>query len=318
MRKILIDTDPGVDDAMAIQMAFAHPGLEVVGLTTVFGNVLTPTATRNALRLVELARLSTPVAEGASKPLLQPLRPPASHVHGEEGFGAVPGAAPTGRPDPRDAARFIRDMVAASPGEVTLCPVGPLTNIAAALRLDRSIAQKVAGVVIMGGAVKDRAPRRRGNVTLWAEANIWNDPHAAAEVLAADWDVTLVGLDVTEQVRCGPEDFDGLAQASPDIGGFLRDASQFYCRWHRERDGFDGCFLHDPAAVVAILRPELFVAETISLRVVVDGDRVGCTEADPGGASPTVRVCVDVDAAAVKDFFLSTLRSADAMRDLRG
>ena len=230
-KKILIDTDPGIDDAMAIHMAFAHPDLEVVALTTVFGNVHVPVATVNALRLVEMAGADCPVAEGADRPLVQPLNPPAYFVHGDHGFGDVPAERPGRDSDMRTAARLIVDMINENPGEIWLCPVGPLTNIALALRLDPSITSKVPGVVIMGGAVD--CP---GNVTQWAEANIWNDPHAAHEVLAADWPVTLVGLDVTEKARCTPEDFLDLAQASPDIGGFLNAAVQFYFDWHRQKE----------------------------------------------------------------------------------
>ena len=317
MKKILIDTDPGIDDAMAIHMAFAHPGLDVVGLTSIFGNVHVPVATRNALALVEMAGADCPVAEGAAKPLVQPLHPPGYFVHGDDGFGNSGVIEPTGSPDPRSAAQFIVDTVNAAPGQVHLCPIGPLTNIALALRLDPAITEKVAGVTIMGGAVD--CP---GNVTEWAEANIWHDPHAAAEVFAADWPITLVGLDVTETVRCSPEDFQRLAAASPDIGGFLNQAVQFYFEWHKSKphfrtEPFDGCFMHDPSAVLAIADPGIFTMHDHPIRVVTEGREIGRIVADQHAGTRPVRVCLGVDAPALREIFLSITHAADACRDAR-
>ncbi len=312
MKKIIIDTDPGIDDAMAIHLAFAHPDLQVVGLTSVFGNVHTTTATRNALRLVEMARAECPVAHGAEAPLAQPLHPPADFVHGAEGFGDIPAATPSGRPYPRNAAEFIVDEINAQPGEITLCPVGPLTNIALALRLDPSIATKVRDVVIMGGAAETP-----GNVTDWAEANIWNDPHAAAEVFAADWPIAMIGLDVTEKSRCTPEDFAELSVQAPDIGGFLNEAVQFYFAFHRQKGITDGCFMHDPSAVLAITDPDLFTYRDVPIRVVTDGEQIGRTVADPNAGTRPVRVAVDVQPGKVRDKFLTITGQADTRRDTR-
>lgn len=312
LKKILIDTDPGIDDAMAIHLAFAHPNLEVVGLTTVFGNVHTNTATRNALRLVEMAGVECPVAHGAEVPQVQPLHPPADFVHGAEGFGTVPANEPSGSPDPRTAAQFIVETINAHPGKITLCPIGPLTNIAAALRLDPGIRSKVAEVVIMGGAVETS-----GNVSEYAEANIWNDPHAAAEVFAADWPVMLVGLDVTERSRCTPEDFSELAVASPDIGGFLNEAVQYYFAFHRQKGVMDGCFMHDPSAVLAVDDPGLFAGRAIPVRVVTEGPQIGRTIADPDCETRPVQICLGVDSSEVRARFLAITARADACRDAR-
>lgn len=309
MHKILIDTDPGIDDAMAIHLAFAHPDLEVVGLTSIFGNVHVPVATRNALALAEMAGSGCPVAEGAAAPLVQPLQPPGYFVHGDDGFGNSGVIEPEGTPDPRSAAQFIVDTVNAHPGKITLCPIGPLTNIALALQLDPSISGKVANVVIMGGAVETP-----GNVTEHAEANIWNDPHAAAEVLAADWPMTLIGLDVTEVVRCTAEDFNGLAVASPKIGGFLNRAVQFYFEWHVKKPHyahgpFEGCFMHDPSAVLAITNPGFFTYRETPVSVGTEGERIGQTTVASDG--PPVKVALDVDKAAVRARFLEVLSRAD-------
>lgn len=314
-RKILIDTDPGIDDAMAILMAFAHPGLEVVGLTTVFGNVHVEVATRNALLLAEMAGASCPVAEGADRPLVQPLQPPAYFVHGPEGFGDHPKSRPSRQPDLRTAARLIVDTINENPGEIWLCPIGPLTNIAHALRLEPAIARKVAGVVIMGGAVA--CP---GNVTQHAEANIWNDPHAAAVVLGTDWPMTLVGLDVTETVRCGPEDFQRIEADSPVIGGFLNTAVQFYFEWHKSKPHyrhapFEGCFMHDPTAVLTVADPSLISGPTNPVHVITEGDEIGRTLADPKAGTCPVQLATDVDATRVRQQFLDITAMADAHRE---
>ena len=312
MQQVLIDTDPGIDDAMAIHFAFAHPGIEVLGLSSIFGNVRLPTATRNALRLVEMAGARVPVAAGAAVPLVRPPAPPGHAIHGEAGFGTVPAREPAGRPDARDAARFLVDEVTARPGEVILCPIGPLTNLARALRLDPGLVDRVAGVVVMGGAV--HCP---GNVSPWAEANIWHDPHAAAEVFAASWPVTLVGLDVTERVRCSPADLDRLAGAAPRIGGFLSAAADFYFDWHRRRDGFDGCYLHDPAALLAAVEPEWFRVEEAPIRVETEGAEAGRTRIDRAASTPPVRICTGVDAQAARERFLTVVGEADAVRAAR-
>ncbi len=307
--KLIIDTDPGVDDAMAILFAAAHPELELIGLTTVFGNVPVTTATRNALFLAELAALHIPVAEGAAVPLVQPLLPHPDFVHGVEGFGDLPPVTPAGRADPRPAAQFLCEMATVHPGLVTICAVGPLTNLAAALALDPAIARNVDRVVVMGGAVE--CP---GNVNANAEANIWNDPHAAAAVFAADWSVTLVGLDVTEAVNCSPADFAGLARAAPVIGGFLDRAVQFYFNVHRERYDLDGCHMHDPTAVIEITDPGMFEVREAPVAVTLEGEAAGRTRFAAEGSGPLVRVCTGVDAQAVRARFLAVTGTADACR----
>jgi len=307
--KLVIDTDPGVDDAMAILYAGAHPGLELIGLTSVFGNVPVAIATRNALFLAEMAGLAIPVAEGAAVPLVQALPPHPDFVHGVEGFGDLPPVRPKGRADPRSAAQFLCEVTAARPGEVTICAVGPLTNLAAALALDPKIARNVARVVVMGGAVT--CP---GNVNEHAEANIWNDPHAAKIVFGAGWPVTLVGLDVTEQVRCTPGDFSGLAKDSPVIGGFLDRAVQFYFDFHRSKHDLDGCHMHDPTAVIEITGPGLFSVREAPVAVTLEGEAAGQTRFGAAGSGPAVRVCTGVDTEAVRARFLEIVGKADACR----
>lgn len=314
--KILIDTDPGIDDAMAIHLAFAHPGLEVLGLTTVFGNLHVEKATRNALALTEMAGIDCPVAAGAAGPLTRAVGEMAYDIHGPEGLGDLPAPAPTRRVTPGDAADFIIRTMRAQPQEVTLIAIGPLTNIALALRRAPDIAGLARDVVIMGGAVETR-----GNTTPWAEANIWQDPHAAAEVLGADWPVTLVGLDVTHRARCDQAGFARLATRAPIIGGFLDRITSFYLRREQRRGETGGCFLHDPAAVLAAIEPELFEMREMPIRVVTEGAEIGRTVAHARTGervgTPEIRVCMGVDGAALRERFLAILEMADAVRARR-
>jgi len=303
--KIIIDTDPGVDDAMAVLFAIAHPEISLVGLTTIFGNVTTDIATRNALGLCELAKVEVPVAHGAEKPLVQEAKEVAWEVHGREGFGTVPPMAPQTKTDERPAHEFICDIINLHPGEITLCPVGPLTNIALALRHDPSIASKVKGVTVMGGSVDER-----GNVTPHAEANIWQDPHAAEEVFAADWPVNMIGLDVTHRIVCTPEDFAGLPSKAPVLGNFLNEAVQFYIDFHAKVDNIRGCHMHDPAAVLSIINPELFSFDAIPLDVIVEGEEIGRTKRSVYKWKTNIRVALKVDDAQVKTGFLNTIKNS--------
>src|SRR5258708_8695873 len=194
---ILIDTDPGIDDFMAILFALKSPELEVVALTSVFGNHFVEITTRNALRILELAgRDDIPVARGAYSPLVREYTSPPTMVHGHDGLGD---AGLTQEPDSEAAhtraAQFIVEAVMSRPGEITLVPIGPLTNIAMALKLEPRLVKAARRVVLMGGAAFTE-----GNVSPVAEANIHNDPEAAASVFGAGWDVVMVGMDVTTKV----------------------------------------------------------------------------------------------------------------------
>lgn len=298
--KLIIDTDPGIDDAMAILFALASPELEVVGLTTIFGNVRTELATQNALRLLEFAgRSDIPVAHGAQMPLHVPFDRPADFVHGANGFGEVYRPEPTIRPDPRSAAQFIVDMVMQHPGELTLVPIGPLTNIALALMLEPRIVDRVAGIVLMGGAATVN-----GNVNPAAEANIWNDPHAADRVFTAGWPIVMVGLDVTMQVVMDAPYFAALRNSR--TGEFVCDIARFYLEFHNQVHGMSACHTHDPSAIAYLIDPTLFVVEYGPIRVLTEGIAAGMTlwdrrgewrQANEWSAARPAGVCTGVDAA---------------------
>lgn len=300
-KKIVVDTDPGIDDAMAILFALASPALEVLGLTTIYGNVLTDMATRNALHLLEFAgRTNIPVVQGAAQPLHVRYHGAASFVHGDDGLGNTNQPLPSLTPHTQSAAQFIVETIMANPGEVTLVPVGPLTNIALALLLEPRIVQHVAEVVIMGGAATVN-----GNVNPAAEANIYNDPHAADLVLTADWPVTMVGLDVTTKVLMDDAYLAGLCTTGGRTARYIRDICHFYLAFHQQVHNVYAAHTHDPSAIAYLLDPTLFQTIRGPIRVVTEGIGRGQTLMDRRGywSRPNewsvhrpVNVCVDVDA----------------------
>ncbi|MEM7014018.1 MAG: nucleoside hydrolase, partial [Verrucomicrobiota bacterium] len=271
-RKIIIDTDPGVDDAMAILFALRCPELEVIGLTTVFGNVDVDLATENALRLVEFEDLGQqlPVARGAEDPLEIPFRGPADFVHGADGLGDIDHPKPSLKPIATTAAEFIVESIMSHPGEVTLVPIGPLTNLALALELEPKIASYVDEVVMMGGAAKTS-----GNVSPVAEANIHCDPHAADKVFTTDWPVTMIGLDVTTKVITDEAFLTRLRDSR--AGDFIFRISRFYQAFHEKVYDLSGLHTHDPSAIAYLIRPEFFKTATGAIRVPTDGLAMGQT-----------------------------------------
>lgn len=304
-QKIIIDTDPGVDDAMAIFFALRSPELDVIGLTTIFGNVPTDLATTNALRLLEIAgRTDIPVAGGADNPLTGPFKGPVPYVHGDDGQGNTHLPDPVTQPVRQPAAEFIVEQVMAAPGTVTLVPVGPLTNIALALRLEPRIAQNVKAVVLMGGNAL--CP---GNATPTAEANVHNDPEAADVVFGADWAVTMVGLDVTHKVNMTPEHLACYAQADNPLAQHIARIVPFYRRYFETSfPGASGIYVHDSSAIAYLIDPTLFEVQRWPVRVETQGFSRGKTwPAVEGGNNrqllppwqgrPLVNVCVGVDSA---------------------
>lgn len=299
-KKIIIDTDPGVDDAMAILLALKSPEIELVGLTSIYGNVYTDLATQNALRLVEFTgRPDIPVVHGAETPLVVPLDSVADFVHGRDGLGNINMPPPKGRAVDRPAAQFIVEMVMAHPGEITLVPIGPLTNLALALALEPRLAQNVAEVVVMGGAATVS-----GNVTPAAEANIINDPQAADIVFTAAWPVTLVGLDVTMQTIMTDEYMLALKASGSPTAEFIYAISRFYRDFHYETHRLAGMHTHDPSAIAYVLDPTLFTTVRGPIRVVTEGLAIGQTILDrhqnwrqPNAWTdqPAVNVCLGVD-----------------------
>jgi inosine-uridine nucleoside N-ribohydrolase len=277
--KVIFDTDPGVDDAMALCFALAHPRIELLGITTVYGNVTVDQATTNALYLTQLAGCDIPVAQGAGKPLVKRGEAPPDFIHGADGLGNLPSRSPASRAqaDRRSAAQFIVDCARAQPGQITLVPVGPLTNIAEALQLEPQLPELVKNIVLMGGSIKEG-----GNVSPVAEANIWNDPHAADDVFTAGFDLAMVGLDVTYNVVVPVSLFEQLAvhHKHPLLDTLLyavRFYAKFYATRYPDLKTNPGCFGHDVLAFIALLHPELFSFTQGRLRCVSEGIAQGQT-----------------------------------------
>ncbi|OED42533.1 hypothetical protein AB833_05850 [Chromatiales bacterium (ex Bugula neritina AB1)] len=301
MKKVIIDTDPGIDDAIALCYALSHPKLEVLALTSIFGNVSTELATQNALRICELCNTSVPVAQGADSPLHIKRNPAPDFVHGVNGFGNIELPVPTTRRDKSSAAELIIDLVREQPGEITLIPVGPLTNLAKALEQAPDIADKVAEVIVMGGVFY-----ASGNVTPFAEANIWNDPHAAQKVLTASWPVVVHGLDITHQIVFDRPYLGRLAAASPRIGGFLHNAAEFYINFYKEQRNIDGCCPHDLLAVAYAANPQWYKTETGRFDVITDGEQIGRTTTTKVCES-NKQIALDVDRTALIDEYFDIL-----------
>lgn len=307
--KVIIDTDPGIDDAMAIFFAFQHPEIDVVGLTTTFGNVPVTMAAQNALTLCEYAGQDIPVTKGVGMPWVGPESTYAHFVHGDDGFGNINPTPSTRELDPRSSAQFIIDTCRANPGEIDLVAIGPLGNLALALRLEPELPKLVKRVLIMGGAAF--VP---GNVTPVAEANIWNDAHAADIVFSADWDIVMFGLDVTLKAPFLPNFMDTLAQKNEKLGGFVKDSSQFYSDFYSQGREDRVCFFHDVFPLAYIIKPELFELTHGHARVSTDPLNKGQTTVAPEGttASPlwleaqTIAVATDVNHGQLEEFLVDT------------
>lgn len=280
MNKVIFDTDPGIDDAMALLFLARHPEIDLVGVTTVFGNAPIELTTRNALYLAKVWNIDAPVAKGAGE-TYDPARGGSywpTAIHGHNGIGDVPVPDVVSRQaDPRPAHQFIIDTVHAHPGEITLIAVGRMTNLALALKADPEISGLVKQVIIMGGAFDVN-----GNVSPAAEANIHGDPEAADLVMTADWPTVVIGLDVTmKTVMTGGYLAKMVESGRSDIK-LLSDISQLYIEFYKGRVG-DGMVVHDSCAAVYLVRPDLFEVRKGAIRVVCGGIADGQTIQKPDG-----------------------------------
>ncbi len=316
MQKVIYDTDPGVDDAMALLFLHRHPEIDLIGITTVFGNASIETTTRNALFLKREWNISAPVAKGASV-TIDPSRKEGmwpTFVHGDNGLGNIDVPETIDLPlDPRPAYRFIIETVRANPGEVTLVAVGRMTNLALALKEDPEIAGLVKQVVIMGGNFY--VP---GNVTPVAEANIHGDPEAADIVMTAPWKVVVIGLDVTAITTMSRGFLGDIARSGDDAVKLLNDLSQFYIDFYKHAVE-DGMMVHDSCASVYVVAPELFTSVTGAVRVVCGGIADGQTIVKPDGRRfppgdwdglPSQIVCTGIQSDKVLDLIRTTLLNA--------
>jgi inosine-uridine nucleoside N-ribohydrolase len=304
--KVLLDCDPGHDDAIALLLALASPEVELVGVTTVHGNQTLEKTTANALKLLEfVGRTEIPVAAGAARPIRREAFV-AEYVHGKSGMDGPSLPDPTTAPDPRHAVAFIAETLLASEEPVTLVPTGPLTNIGLFLALHPEAAERVERIVLMGGAIGE------GNVTPAAEFNIWVDPEAADRVFTSGLDVTMIALDVTHQAIFGPGPTAEL-KAAGRVGAMVAELLEFYGRFHKRSYGWDGSPIHDAVAMAHVFRPG--IVETIHTGVRVDcGEELGRgrTNVDLRGRvgwEPNAHVSVGIDAEAFVSLLVERISS---------
>ncbi|NGY59231.1 nucleoside hydrolase [Lentzea sp. NEAU-D13] len=308
--RIIVDADPGIDDALALYYLRAQPDTEVVAIGTVHGNVPVDVATANALRLTERLNIDAPVAMGAAKPLAQPLMT-AEDVHGPDGLGGCAGDTPTSTHVEQSAAEQLADLARQAPGELSLLAIGPLTNVALALQIEPRLPQLLDQVVVMGGALN--VP---GNITSYAEANFWHDPEAADLVLGAGFEnLTIVGLDVTMASHAPGEWLEALPQDN-----YARQFLKFYADFYESFLGRTGFVPHDPLAAAIMLHPELATYEEDRFAIELTGrytrgalvaDQRFLAEGSPFGRDiATERTKARYAVTADKDRFLDQLRHA--------
>lgn len=273
--RIIIDTDPGIDDALAFLLALASPEIELEALTTTQGNVTIDNTTRNALCVLELAHAShIPVASGSALPLVEPLRA-SSVVHGGSGLGNAILPEPATKPVSKHAVDYLIECVLAQPNELRIFPIGPLTNIAMAIRKEPRFAKAVKELIIMGGAIHES-----GNVTPQAEFNIHVDPHAAHIVFHSGIPITLIPLDVTHQCWISQQHVDRLMKIPSPISTFIKDMMDVYLPVSLGY-GYPGSALHDPLTLATIIAPELLTLQDYFVDVDISGGvSMGKTFAD--------------------------------------
>jgi inosine-uridine nucleoside N-ribohydrolase len=317
--RLVLDCDPGIDDAMALYFALARPDVDLLGITATFGNVTAHQAARNAIYLCALAGRQVPVCEGINSPTRKAPVLPDADIHGADGLGNLPERLRAGyAPDERSAARFIVDQAHAYPGELVLAALGPLGNLSQALRLEPRLPTLLKQVIVMGGSIG--AP---GNVSPVAESNIWHDPHAADHILTAGFPLTLVGLDVTQQLALPLALFERIAArhrhpATDTLLQAARFSVAYHARIFPELAEPKACHGHDLLALMFLLQPGLFGLETGRVRVATEGVAEGQTIMDrrehipypqPGWEDtlPRVQACLQVDAGACLAAFETAL-----------
>jgi inosine-uridine nucleoside N-ribohydrolase len=306
---LLIDCDPGLDDALALLLALASPEVEVLGVTAVAGNQTVEKTTANAMKVLELAgRTDIPVAAGAARPLVGELVV-AADAHGETGLDGPALPAPAARPVEAHAVDFLADTLLAAHEPVTLLALGPLTNIALLLALRPEAVERVHRLVLMGGAIGP------GNMTPAAEFNTWTDPEAAHRVFTSDLDVTMVGLDVTNRAVLTREDAD-LLRGSGAVADAVAAMLDFYLGFYLEAYEHGGAPIHDAVAMAYVMDPALLTTFRRPVEIELTGPSRGGTLVDmrrrhdlpPGNA----RVAVDVDIDGFRKLLLGRLANFPA------
>ncbi|NQU07746.1 MAG: nucleoside hydrolase [Candidatus Abyssubacteria bacterium] len=322
-KRIIIDTDPGVDDALALILALRSPELKVEAITTVNGNASLKQATENALRVLEILKLPAPppVVKGADRPLRREPFPSVS-VHGRDGLGEITFLKnrrgedryppPRLRPARKYAPELICELAARHEGELTIVTLGPLTNIALALTIDRRLTRRVKEIIAMGGAYA--AP---GNVTPAAEFNFFCDPEAAQEVIASGIPITLVGLDVTLQARLSRRALIEATKKKTRLNRFLRDSTGRVMNFYLERQGYDGFCVHDALAMMVAIDKSFVGTRRVHVDVETEGKlTAGMSVADlrpharGHAGTPNADIALYTDPARFEQFLLDRVTDA--------
>jgi len=304
---VILDVDPGHDDAVAILMAAASPAIDLLAVTCVAGNAPLAHTQVNARTVLSVAGVAdTPVAAGLDRPLERPLVT-AAHVHGSTRLDGPELPPPTVELDLRHAVDLIIELAAAAPRPLTLVPTGPLSNIAMALRLAPRLKEQVERIVLMGGAVAE------GNITPSAEFNIYVDPEAAHIVFSSGIPITMVGLDVTHQALVGPPDVAAIRAMGTPVATMVAGLIDYYARFHQDLYGWDGVPLHDPCCVAALIRPGLITTKPMDVQIETTSPltrgRTVCDVWGVTGRAPNADVGVAIDRQGFIDALMDCLQS---------
>jgi purine nucleosidase len=309
--RMILDVDTGIDDAMAIVFALNHPGIVLEAVTTTYGNIDVASATRNTLALLEAAgRDDIPVASGCARALTRPFTKRGSRIHGANGIGDVELPAPKASARDIWGPDLIIEMVRANPGELTLVPVGPMTNVAQALMKAPDIAQKLKGMVLMGGTIWH--PGVPGIPSPVADANFFNDPEAARIVLQSGAPITLVGMDVTMKTRLTAPMMDDIAARGGPAARITMEAARFYlAAYQAQYPDITYCALHDPLAVAVAQDPSVVSLETMQIDVECTGEltrgQVIPDRRRTGTTVPNAGVALEVDSDRFEKLFVETM-----------
>jgi purine nucleosidase len=318
LKRVVFDTDIGIDDAMALLFLHYAPGVRLEAITTVSGNASIGDTTRNALYVKERFAIDAPVFRGASGPVGPALGSGyPDFIHGSNGLGNIPLPEPGIGAELTPAPEAIVELAERYPGELSLVAVGRLTNLSKALDLSPRLPTLLKEIVIMGGVFGYRG--NRGNVSPVAEANIAGDALAADRVLGTGIPITLVGLDVTHETTMDEAYIEALVACAGDAGAFIRDITRFYFDFYESIDGERRCPIHDSSAVACLLYPELYRRVSGPVRVVTTGIATGQSilgeqpdsyAIDAWKDRPSCQVCSDVDAEEVRQRYLETMALA--------
>lgn len=292
-RKLIIDCDPGHDDAVAILMAAKHPSLELLGVTTVRGNQTLEKTTENTLNVCQWLGIDVPICQGMGHPMVRPPYPVEARIHGESGLDGPVFPKLTKQLDPRHAVDFIIETVLAADGMVTLVPTGPLTNIGMAIRKEPRILEKIEEIVLMGGCWQ------LGNVTPAAEFNIICDAEAAYVVFTCGRPVTMMGLDITRKVLCYPAIIDRMAKTENNASQLFCELMRFFSKTQKDVFGWEGGPLHDPTCIAYLIDPTCIKVDAMYSEIDISGGpshgRTNCDIFHISGKPKNSNIAIDVD-----------------------